>query len=357
MHFTKRTNSYLAGGIIIFAAFLCVFTVGFADESQAEKSDGNSKCYVCHPDLKTEELTVSHLALDVACDECHGLSTEHMHDEMLMTQPDLLFGRSEVRRMCSDPSCHKPGGERSVYGHQDHMNPEAVEEFIESWRGRIRPNGRAVTKDSVCTDCHGTHNITKATEQQAGDEQAVEWAAAFNGSDLTGWQSSGDVSWTVKRGRIIAAPGANGKGGVLWTKAEYEDYLMAVTFQAAWPIHAGIWLRGTGQEQSAEKGARIEIFDSGKPNAFTGSVMVQGKGLALANLRDDLLDKEGWNTLSARVQGDRIQVWLNGEEIGVVRAAGAGKGKIGLYIEGQPKSKSTELQIREVQIQKLKKTE
>ena len=357
MHLNKRTNLYLAGGVIIFAAFVCVFTVSFADDSQDEKSDGNSKCYVCHPDLKTEELTVSHLALDVTCDECHGLSTEHMHDEMLMTQPDLLFGRSEVRAMCSNPSCHKPGGERIVYGRQDHMNPEAVDEFIESWRGRIRPNGRAVTHDSVCTDCHGTHNITKATEQQTGDEQALEWAAVFNGSDLTGWQSSGDISWTVKRSRIIAAPGANNKSGVLWTKDEYEDYLLAVTFQASWPIHAGIWLRGTGAEQDKEKGARIEIFDSGKPMAFTGSIMVQGKGLALANLRDNLVDKGGWNTLSAKVQGDRIQVWLNGEEIGVVRTVGAAKGKIGIYIEGQPNSKSTELQVREVQIQRLKKEE
>ena len=91
--------------------------------------------------------------------------------------------------------------------------------------------------------------------------------------------------------------------------------------------------------------------------AFTGSITVKGKGLALANLRDDLIDKEGWNTLSVKVQGDRIQVWLNGEEIGVVRAAGSEKGKIGIYIEGQPKSKSTELQVREVQVQKLRKEE
>ena len=354
MHLKNRTNLYLAGGVLIFAAFLCVFTVTFAQESQTEKPGGNSKCYVCHPSMKTEELTVNHLTLGVTCDVCHGLSTEHMHDEMLMTKPDLLFGRSEVRQMCS--SCHKPGGERSFYGLEDH-DPKVVEEFIKSWRGRIRPNGRAVTKDSICTDCHGTHNITKAAEQKAGDKQAVEWSAVFNGSDLSGWQSMGDVSWTVKRGRIIAAPGSNSKGGVLWTKSEYEDYLLAVTFQAAWPIHAGIWLRGTGAEQGTEKGVRIEIFESSKPIAFTGSVSIKGKGLALANLRDSLMDKEGWNTLSAKVQGDRIQVWLNGEEIGVVRATGPAKGKIGIYIEGKIASKSTELQVREVQIQRLKKEE
>ncbi len=352
MRLNNRTNWYLAGGILVFAAFVCVFTVCFADESQAEKTDGNSKCYVCHPDLKTEELTTSHLDMDITCDQCHGLSTEHMHDEMLMTQPDLLFGRAEVNKMCSNPSCHKPGGERSVYGRQDHVDPVAVEAFLEKWRGRMRPNGRAVTHDSVCTDCHGTHNITKPINTSE-DGQAAEWITAFNGRDLAGWQPSGSASWTVERGRIIVKPGANGKGGVLWTKAEYEDYLLAVTFQATWPIHAGIWLRGAGSKTSP----RIEIFEKPKPIAFTGSVWVQGKGPALVNLREDLVDREGWNTLSVRVEGDRIQVWLNGEEIGVVRVTGPGKGKIGLYIEGQPTSKSSELSIREVQIQKLRKAE
>jgi len=279
-----------------------------------------------------------------------------MHDEMLMTQPDLLFGRLEVNKMCSNPSCHNPDGERSVYGLADH-DPVAVEDFFKKWRGRIRPNGRAATLDSVCTDCHGTHNITKPIKSPGGDEQAVEWIAAFNGRDLAGWQPSGSASWNVKRGRIIARPESGGKGGVLWTKAEYEDYLLAVTFQAAWPIHAGIWLRGAGSGQGLEQRARIEIFEKPKPLAFTGSVLVQGKGLALVNLREDLVDREGWNTLSVRVEGDRIQVWLNGEEIGVVRVTGPAKGKIGLYIEGQHTSKSSELSIREVQIQQLNKAQ
>jgi len=348
---STRTNLILVGGIFIFVVSAWLFTVCFAEEQQAEKTNGNTKCYVCHPDLKTEELTTSHLDMDVTCDECHGLSTEHMHDEMLMTKPDLLFGRSEVNKMCSNPSCHKPGGERSVYGLQDH-NSVAIEDFFKKWRGRIRPNGRDVTHDSVCTDCHGTHNITKPINQTE-EKQAAEWITAFNGSDLAGWQPSGDATWAVKRGRIIATPGANGKGGVLWTKAEYEDYLLAVTFQATWPIQAGIWLRGTGSEQGSEQGARIEIFESHKPIAFAGSVCIQGKGLVLVNLREYLLDREGWNTLSVKVEGDRIQVWLNGEEIGVVRAAGPAKGKIGLYIEGQSASKSPELHIREVLIQRL----
>jgi len=296
--------------------------------------------------MKTEELTTDHLAKGVTCDECHGLSTEHMHDEMLMTKPDLLFGRSEVRGMCSNPSCHKPGGERSVYGLADHA-AAAVEAFFKKWRGRIRPNGRAVSHDSVCTDCHGTHNISRPTQKQG--EQSVEWAALFNGQDLTGWRPSRPSPWNIERGRIVANPAKDGKASVLWTEAEYEDYLLATTFRNSWPIHAGIWLRGT----DSENGPRIEIFEDHKTNAFTGSVYVPGKGLALLNLRKELVDTGGWNTLSAQVEGDRIQVWLNAEEIGAVRVAGPAKGKIGLFINGCPASKTTELQVREILIQRL----
>ena len=79
-----------------------------AEKDAGGGSGGNSKCYVCHAGLKEEEITVSHLEMDVTCDECHGPSIEHMHDEMLMTKPDLLFGRSQVNKMCSNPTCHKP---------------------------------------------------------------------------------------------------------------------------------------------------------------------------------------------------------------------------------------------------------
>jgi len=345
-----RKISYLITAIII-AGFAGVLAICSAEESQTEKPNENSKCYVCHPDMKTEEISTIHVAMAVSCDECHGPSTEHMHDEMLMTEPDLLFGRSEVERMCSNPTCHKPGGGREVYGRQDHANPTAVEAFFEKWTGRMRPNGRAVNPNSICTDCHGTHNISKPLDTKSGDEQQAEWVAGFNGRDLTGWQTSDAANWTVKSGRIVGTAGTNDKGCTLWTEATHDNYLLAITFRATWPVHAGILLRGT----ESASGPRIEIFDSSP--AFTGSVLLPGKGLALTNIREDLVDRESWNTISARVEGDKVQVWLNGEEIGSVRGIGPAKGKIGLYIEKLPGTKSGQFSAREVQIQKLPEPE
>ncbi len=351
MRSKNRTDSYLAWGILLLVASVFVLAVCFAGQPQPEKPDdekpnGNSKCYVCHPGLKTEDITTIHLDMGITCDQCHGPSIEHMHDEMLMTKPDLLFGRAEVEKMCSNPTCHRPGGDRRTYGRADHKNQAAVKVFHEKWLHRVRPNGRFITEKAVCTDCHGTHNIVKDLQAEAEEKK---WITAFNGRDLSGWQPSGAASWTVNSSRLVGTSAANGKGGTLWTSAVYEDYLLSVTFRATWPIHAGIWLRAEG----SELGPRIEIFENKKPASFTGSIWIPGKGLALANLRKDLIDRESWNTISVKVEGKRFQIWLNGEEVGAIRADGPAKGKIGLHIETHPAYKAAKLSVREVLIQKL----
>ncbi|MHC4060317.1 MAG: 3-keto-disaccharide hydrolase [Planctomycetota bacterium] len=320
--------------------FTCALAVCLAENSQEDKSAGermysnnNSLCYVCHIDLNAEQITTLHLAQGITCDSCHGRSSHHMNDEMLMTKPDILFGRTEVEPMCR--LCH-----------QTHKDPNAVAAFRREWAGRTRPNGRAVTEESICTDCHGTHNIIKKMANEADKDQASEWTPLFNEQNLDNWQVTGKAAWTVKRSAIVATTGPKGRGGDLWTNDMYSDYLLAVTFRAAWPIHAGIWLRDAN-------GPRIEIFQSRKPEAFTGSVWIPGKGPALVNIRQDLFDPEAWNTISVKVQADRLQVWLNGEEIGAVRVKGPSKGRIGLHLQSGAAYKDAQLRVREVLLQRL----
>ncbi len=74
-------------------------------------------------------------------------------------------------------------------------------------------------------------------------------------------------------------------------------------------------------------------------------------------MREDLVDRESWNTISVKVEGNRFQVWLNGEEVGVIRSSGPAKGNIGLHIETHPEYKAAKLNVREVLIQQLGKPE
>jgi hypothetical protein len=293
----------------------------------APKAD-NSLCYVCHLNLQTDEITAKHLTEGVGCAKCHGASHEHMQDEMLMTKPDRLYGRKEVDALCAD--CHdKPHVEKQ---------PQYAA-FLQKWRGHDRPNGRVVTDASICTDCHGTHVLHK--KSQSTQSKAADWVPLFNGRDLAGWKPSPGGAWKVDRGRLVAVPGP-GAAADLWTDAPYGDLLLSVTFRGQGPLRAGICFRG----QPSRPGPRVEI-NQGR----TGSVYVPGKGFALLNLREDLLDDEGWNTLTVELRGPHVAVGLNGEEIGAVFVAGPAEGRIGFHVEGP--SKDVELVVREIQIQRL----
>jgi len=91
----------------------------------------------------------------------------------------------------------------------------------------------------------------------------------------------------------------------------------------------------------------------GKTGAFTGSVGLPGNGLVLRNVRDELFDPGGWNTLSVEVRGRRAAVWLNGQQIGAVRCLPPGKGRIGLHLKGGTGEAGSQLAVREIQVREL----
>ena len=107
----------------------------------------NSLCLVCHVNFAENDSVANHISQGITCAHCHGKSVEHMNDESMMTPPDILHGRSEVRATCKQ--CHQ----------QSHKNPKAVEVFRNKWAGQKRENGRNITEDSICTDCHGRHTV------------------------------------------------------------------------------------------------------------------------------------------------------------------------------------------------------
>ncbi len=114
----------------------------------------NEYCNVCHVDLAGEELVTTHLKAKISCTKCHGESMAHAQDEQGMTRADIKFGRAEVAKFCR--TCH-----------DDHKHPDKVKVFRAKWLGKTRPNGRPITQDSICTDCHGKHVVLKQTKRAA----------------------------------------------------------------------------------------------------------------------------------------------------------------------------------------------
>ncbi len=136
--------SVLASGAWLLTGHLCLAKAGKPKAPPLPKD--NSFCLVCHINFDEEELAADHVAKEVTCMHCHGVSYDHRDDESHRTPPDVLFGRAEVEPFCK--KCHKK--------HKDQKKADA---FLAEWDGKLRPNGRVVRENAVCTDCHGVHVV------------------------------------------------------------------------------------------------------------------------------------------------------------------------------------------------------
>jgi len=94
----------------------------------------------------------------IVCTTCHGPSLAHGNDELNITTPDGLFGRTEINPFCK--TCRPT-----------HKTGKVYHTFVKNWYGKRRPNGRMILDDSVCTDCHGNHAILRADQQEMIVEQ------------------------------------------------------------------------------------------------------------------------------------------------------------------------------------------
>jgi len=336
---SRTADSVSILGALALVALLQTWGVcgGHEDREQPKqpaRADGNALCYTCHLGLQYEAITAGHAMPGVMCMSCHGPSVEHMHDEMQVTKPDRLFGRGQVNDMCS--ACH-----------EGHTDVARVEAFRDEWLGKTRPNGRVITKTSICTDCHGTHNYIVESRPSAVAESP--WIPLFNRRDLQGWTASDAAGWSVKAARLTAVPDPSRKRTSLVTEDEYADFQLSITFRAHGPVQAWASLR-QGKDTG---GPSVTIGDSGMSPGRPGSIWLSEKVPALANLREDTVDRVAWNTLLVEARQNQYSTWLNGEEIGRVRLDGPARGRIAVHLAAYSGNQDSSLQISEIQIKRL----
>ncbi|MDF1752452.1 MAG: DUF1080 domain-containing protein [Verrucomicrobiales bacterium] len=135
----------------------------------------------------------------------------------------------------------------------------------------------------------------------------------FNGKDLSNWEIKGKAVWTVENGIITGGQdGDPKKAGLLISKENYSDFDLSFEFEIDehGKYNSGVYFR----LQPSIKGPRLQL------NLGRG-VADEPVGLYL----DDWLDKGDatdqyrrpgeWNHIRLKVEGARIEVWLNGEKI------------------------------------------
>jgi hypothetical protein len=160
--------------------------------------------------------------------------------------------------------------------------------------------------------------------REIGTEEANSMLAAGeegftrldNGKDLSNWQGAVD-SYEVKDGSIVCKPG---KGGDLLSKEEYGNMVLRFEFKLPLAGNNGIALRTPPTGGSASQGLEIQVIDNDGYNAKAKTPLLayqyHGSLYHCVGAKPGYLRTVGeWNTEEIRVEGQRIQVTLNGTKI------------------------------------------
>jgi hypothetical protein len=145
-----------------------------------------------------------------------------------------------------------------------------------------------------------------------GHAAETDWQPLCNGKDLSGWTSKPDLShWSLQDGVIVGANGPDKKGSVLWTDAEFGDFVLQIDFRFSGTVDSGILVKGKYQ-------VNIGISSSLRRD-MTCSIYApwdgRGKYPGLAEGIPELLQPDDWNHLQVEAKGKRIIVSLNGQQV------------------------------------------
>lgn len=135
----------------------------------------------------------------------------------------------------------------------------------------------------------------------------------FNGKDLDGWQVYGTEKWYVEDGLLVAESGPDAQYGYLATEKEYKDFELEVEFLQEADGNSGVFFR-SDIEGTKISGWQVEVAP---PELHTGGVYESyGRGwLIKPEGKEDVLNYGDWNKMKIRVEGDKVQTWLNGKEM------------------------------------------
>jgi hypothetical protein len=151
---------------------------------------------------------------------------------------------------------------------------------------------------------------TEANEilRQKGSAGFVD---VFNGKDFTGWAGPID-QYEVKDGAIVCRPK---KGGTIFTKQEYADFVARVEYRLPPGGNNGLAIRYPGQGDTAYVGmCEIQVLDDTDPQyAKLDPRQYNGSAYGMAAAHRGYLRPVGeWNFDEATIKGSTIKVELNG---------------------------------------------
>ncbi|MEU2076177.1 ThuA domain-containing protein [Streptomyces sp. NPDC013489] len=184
--------------------------------------------------------------------------------------------------------------------------------------GRSFYTGGGHTKESYAEPAFRRHllgGLRYATGQVKADcRPQTGYRDLFNGETREGWKQAGPGGFDIADRQLHSTGGM----GMLWYQAkELRSYSLTLDWKLTGDSNSGIFVGFPASDDpwsAVNNGYEIQIDATDAADRTTGAVY----GFKSANLkaRDQALRPPGqWNTYEIRVQGERLQVFLNGIKI------------------------------------------
>ncbi len=174
----------------------------------------------------------------------------------------------------------------------------------------------------------------------------------FNGKDLTGWKIYGTEKWYVDNGQLVCESGPDKKYGYLATEKFYKNFDLTVEFLQELNGNSGVFFHST-IEGVKIAGWQCEVAPKGHDTGGIYESYGRGWLKQIDDDKENILKPGKWNKMRLRVEGPRVQTWLNGKPMVDISDEKIGKanGSIALQIHdgGGIKVRWRKLIIEELQ--------
>jgi hypothetical protein len=136
----------------------------------------------------------------------------------------------------------------------------------------------------------------------------------FNGKDLTGWKIYGTEKWFVENGLLVCESGPDKQYGYLATEKFYKNFDLTLEFLQEADGNSGVFFRST-IEGTKIAGWQCEVAPKGHDTGGIYESYGRGWLKQIDDDKENILKPGEWNTMRIKVVGDRVQTWLNGQQM------------------------------------------
>lgn len=211
--------------------------------------------------------------------------------------------------------------------HRRLVRPQEQRQVGDCSRIRTGPAG------VICLQDHGYPASFRNLKIKELPRKAGREVELFNGKDLTGWEAYGTEKWYVdKEGNHRLRERSDKEYGYLATREYYNDFDLTLEFKQLANGNSGVFFRSFVEPPVKVHGWQCEVAPKGHDTAGIYESYGRGWLVQIPDEKENILKEGQMDTLRLRCEGDRVQTWLNGEQMVDITDAkiGAAQGRIAL---------------------------